>query len=193
MNPTPLRALRPRRGQLLAAAAVSTALFLGACSGTAAPEGPSTAPATGTAPASATAAPAATATGTAAATPSAGSTGTPTAQTAVKELVAGFPSTVIPLFKGAEIQTSSLEKTSPVSMASLTATTTAKPADILAYYTQTLAAQGFKAQPGDAVDGVPLKTYVRADGQEIVTVSVVVTSGTSTFTVGATLLPASLK
>ena len=53
--------------------------------------------------------------------------------------------------------------------------------------------QGFKAQPGDAVDGVPLKTFIRAEGQEIITVSVIQTGATATFTVGATLLPASMK
>lgn len=190
MNPTPLRALAPRRKQLLAAAAVSTALFLGACSGAA--ETPGTATTT-SATSGATTAATATASAASSASASASSTAVATAQTAIKELVAGFPAKVIPLPKGAQIQGSSLETGSTVSTTSLTATTAETPAQILAFYTKSFTAQGFKAQPGDAVDGVPLKTYVRADGQEIITVSVVVTSATSTFTVGATLLPASMK
>ena len=184
MNPTPLRALPSLRRQLVAATAVSAALLLGACSSPAGQETPTTSASASTPSASAPAA-------TTSAPPS--GTPAPSAETAVKELVAGFPSNVLPLPKGAAIQTSSLEKGATVSVAQVTATTTEAPAQILAFYTTSLTAQGFKAQPGDAVDGVPLKTYVRADGQEIVTVSVVVTSGTSTLTAGATLLPGSLK
>ena len=69
----------------------------------------------------------------------------------------------------------------------------ATPAAVLANYTKVLTKQGFKAQPGDAVDGVPTKTFVRAEGQEIVTVSIVKTGDTSTVTLGATLVPASFK
>lgn len=188
MNPTPLRALEPRRKQLLAAAAVSTALLLGACSGAGETAGTTT-----SASATSGATVAATSSSASSTSASASSTATATAQTAIKELVAGFPAKVIPLPKGAQIQASSLETGSTVSTTSLTATTTETPAQILAFYTKSFTAQGFKAQPGDAVDGVPLKTYVRAAGKEIITVSVVVTSATSTFTVGATLLPASMK
>lgn len=188
MNPTPLRALPSRRRQLVAAATVSAALFLGACSSPAGQDVPPT-----TASTSAPAPSATDSSASAAASASASGTPAPSAETAVKELVAGFPTQVLALPKGAAIQASSLEKGATVSVAQVTATTTETPAQILEFYTTSLTAQGFKAQPGDAVDGVPLKTYVRADGQEIVTVSVVVTSGTSTFTAGATLLPGSLK
>lgn len=186
MNPTPLRALPSLRRPLLSAAAVSAALLLGACSSTA---GQDAAP---TSASSSVSAPSASASS---ATPSGSPSGSPapSADTAIKELVAGFPSKVLPLPKGAAIQTSSLEKGATESVAQVTATTTQTPKQILAFYTTTLTAQGFKAQPGDAVDGVPLKTFVRAEGKEIATVSVVVTSGTSTFTAGATLLQASLK
>ncbi|MDJ0318181.1 MULTISPECIES: hypothetical protein [Arthrobacter] len=78
-------------------------------------------------------------------------------------------------------------------MASMTASVTASSADVLAYYTKSLTSQGFEAQPGDAVDGVPLKTFVRAQGQEIATVSIVQSASTATFTIGATLLPASFR
>lgn len=124
---------------------------------------------------------------------SSGASATPSAATAVKSLVAGFPSKLLPLMPKAEIQSSSLQNTTPLSVASLIATTSAKPAEILDYYTKSLTSQGFKAQPGSSVEGVPLKTFVRAQGQEVVTVSVIQTGSTSTLTLGANVLPGSLK
>ncbi|ALE05463.1 hypothetical protein AL755_08200 [Arthrobacter sp. ERGS1:01] len=173
----PPASFRPQRGALAAIAAV---VLLAGCSGgtgTPAATSPSVSQsATGSAMASAT-------------TPGA----TPTAEAAVKELVAGFPSKLIPLMPGADVQASSLQRSTPLSVAALTATVTAKPADVLAFYTKSLTSQGFTAQPGNSVEGVPLKTFVRASGQEIVTVSVVQTGSTSTVTIGANVLPASLK
>jgi len=121
------------------------------------------------------------------------SSATPTAETATKELVAGFPVKLIPLMKGAEVQASSLQRTTPISVASLTETVTAKPADVLAYYTKVYEGQKFTALPGNSVDGTPSKTFVRASGQESVNVAIVQTGTTSTVTVGASVLPASLK
>lgn len=120
-------------------------------------------------------------------------TATPTAQTAVKKLVEGFPLAAVPLMDKAELQVSSTEQAGPVSLASMTASITAGSAEVLDYYTKAFTAQGFTAQPGDAVDGVPLKTFVRTGGQEVATVSVIEEAGTATFTVGATLLPAAFK
>lgn len=108
-------------------------------------------------------------------------------------MVAGFPTKVVPLMKGATVQASSVEHGTPVSTVTMTASVASSSADVLKYYTKVFTGQGFKAQAGDAVDGVPTKTYVRADGQEIVTVSIVQTAATATFTVGASLLPASFK
>ncbi|MFQ4150425.1 hypothetical protein AAGW05_17360 [Arthrobacter sp. LAPM80] len=164
------------RKSLLAAAAGSAVVLMAACSSPA----PSASP-TATAPA------------TTVATAPATTTAAPSQESAVKKLVAGFPSTVLPLMKGAEIQSSSIAHAVPVSQASLTASVTASSADVLAYYTKVFTDQGFKAQPGDSVDGVPVKTFVRAEGQEILTVSIVQTAATATFTLGATLLPASFK
>lgn len=180
-----LRATLTRRG-LMAASASAAVVLLAACSGTPG-DGASTATTT-TAPAtavsSASAAPSA--------SPTAG-TGTPTAESAIKELVAGFPATAVPLMKGAEIQATSIAHAGPVSTASMTATITDTSANVLAHYTKVFTDQGFAAQPGDSVDGVPLKTFVRTGGQEIATVSVVQTGSTATFTIGATLLQASFK
>ena len=170
----------------MAASASAAVVLLAACSGTPG-DGASTATTT-TAPAtavsSASAAPSA--------SPTAG-TGTPTAESAIKELVAGFPATAVPLMKGAEIQATSIAHAGPVSTASMTATITDTSANVLAHYTKVFTDQGFAAQPGDSVDGVPLKTFVRTGGQEIATVSVVQTGSTATFTIGATLLQASFK
>ncbi|POH72851.1 hypothetical protein [Arthrobacter glacialis] len=175
--------LLARRG-LFGVAASSAVILLAACSSPATP--------TNTPTATASSAPAATPS-TAAATASGTATAAATAKSAVKELVDGFPKTVVPLMTGAQIQASSVQLTTPVSVAALTATVTAPAADVLSYYSKVFTDQGFTAQPGDAVDGVPLKTFIRAGGQEIITVSVVQTAATATFTVGATLLPASLK
>lgn len=182
---TGLRATFTRRG-LMVASASAAVVFLAACSGTSG-GGASTA---ATTPAAATASSSASATPSA--SPTAG-TGTPTAESAVKEVVAGFPVASVPLMKGAEIQATSIAQAGPVSTASMTATITASSADVLAHYTQVFTDQGFTAQPGDSVDGVPLKTFVRTGGQEIATVSVVQTGSTATFTIGATLLQASFK
>lgn len=190
MTPESPRAARTRplrRTRLAAAAATAAVVLLTACSSPAPSE---TSPAPGSS-ATATASQGSTAAASSSASPTA--TAAPSADTAVKELVAGFPAAVMPLMKGAQIQTSSIQHAEPVSLASLTATVTAPSADVLTYYTKVFSDQGFKAQPGDSVDGIPLKTFVRAEGQEIVTVSVIQTAATATFTLGATLLPASFK
>lgn len=173
--------------QLCAAGIMASALFFTACSSDAA-DSKSSAPAT-----SSSSTVSASMSASAQSTAGGSSTATPTAAAAVKEIVAGFPSKLIPLIKGGEVQASSIQRSTPLSVASLTASVTAKPADVLAYYTKVFTDQGFKAQPGSSVEGVPLKTFVRANGQEIVTVSVVQTAQTSTVTIGANVLPASLK
>ncbi|MGP9502507.1 hypothetical protein ACT3TS_09875 [Specibacter sp. AOP5-B1-6] len=192
----PGRTMPLARRRMLAVAASAAVVLLAACSSPASPEktpaassSASAAAKSATATASPTSTPASASTSAAPAT----STAAASAKSAVKKLVAGFPVTVLPLMKSAEIQASSLEHSTPVSVASLTASVKASSADVLAHYTKIFTDQGFTAQPGDAVDGVPLKTFVRAQGQEIVTVSVVQTASTATFTVGATLLPASFK
>jgi len=182
-------ALAPRLSHLSAVAAVAAVVLLSGCSG--APVSPSSSAPGSAAATSAASGPATGPATTAAASADAGAQ--PTVESAVNELVAGFPSTLIPLMKGAQVQASSLQRSTPLSVASLTATITAKPADVLTYYTKVYTAQKFTALPGDAVDGTPSKTFVRGAGQENVVVSVVQTGSTSTVTVGANVLPASLK
>lgn len=183
VSPLTARTLSLTRRRLAVAAVTIGVVFLTACSGS------STEDASASSPASV----AATSGSTAPVSASAVATAAPSELKAVKELVTGFPATVLPLMKDAQIQASSVEHAEPVSTATLTATVTAPSADVVTHYTKVFTDQGFKAQPGDAVDGVPLKTFVRAEGQEILTVSVVQTGATATFTLGATLLPASFK
>ena len=183
-----LHRLRPGRRsqwQLPAVAAVAAIVLLSGCSGGTGGTAQTT-PGTSAAATTSAGTPSATVAATA-------SAGTPTAETAQKELVAGFPSNLIPLMKGAEIQASSLQRSTPISVASLTATVTAKAAEVLAYYTKVYTGQKFTALPGDSVDGTPTKTFVRASGKESVVVGVVQTGSTATVTIGANVVPASLK
>ncbi len=175
--------LLSRRG-LLASMAGTAVVLLAACSGTGAAPGTETGtPAASTV--AGTSSPQATTSQSTTAAP-----GTPPAATA---LAINFPSAVLPLMPGSTLQVSGMEQTDPFFTASLTATVVAAPAAVLDFYTESFSDQGFKAQPGDAVDGTPLKTFVRANGQEIATISVVQSANTSTYTLGATLLPDSIK
>ncbi|MDQ6753879.1 MAG: hypothetical protein M3017_10795 [Actinomycetota bacterium] len=117
----------------------------------------------------------------------------PSASATVGALVPGFPSTLVPLMSGATVQSSSLDKSKPLVTASLVASTAAKSEDILAFYTKALQDQGFTALPGDAVGSVASKDFTRANGQETVNLAVVPSGATATFTIGANVLPASLK
>lgn len=181
------KALLSQRAYVPVAAALAAVVLLAGCSGASAPAASSTSASTS------------------ASTPSSGSSSAspspspstaspaPTGESAVKKLVDGFPSQLIPLMPGAVVASSSLQHSAPLAVASLTAAVTAPAADVLTYYTKVFTDQGFAAQPGDAVEGVPLKTFVRADGAEVVTVSVVQTDETATVTIGANVLPTSLK
>ncbi|WP_240629935.1 hypothetical protein [Specibacter cremeus] len=174
-----------------AAAALAAVVLLAGCSGGGAPA-PSTG---GTTAATATASTSASAPGSATgtATTTSSSMATSSATSTVNALVQGFPSKLLPLMPGATVTASSFDRSTTPATASLTATTAAKQADILAYYTKAFTAQGFTAQPGDTVAGVPTKTFTRATGQDVITLSLDVTSSRVTFTLGANVLPASLK
>ncbi|MFC8304188.1 hypothetical protein ACFUCV_10945 [Specibacter sp. NPDC057265] len=191
------------RRALAALAITAAAVCTSACSAA----GPAQNPATGTSTQESSAAPP-TASGSVSAQPPAGSpaataeataevtataTTQPTAQTAVGSLVEGFPVASVPLMEKARIQVSSTERAGALSQAAVTASITASSAEVLAHYTKVFAGQGFTAQPGEAVDGVPLKTFVRSGGRELATVSVSQDAGTATFTVGVTLLQAAFK
>lgn len=181
----PLLAPFVSRRTILTAAVGSAAVVLSACSNSGAQtSGTETSAVTGGTAASSQATDSASAAATASPSPAA---------PPVTELVAGFPSSVLVLMPGAMIEASSIEKSEPLSTASVTASVTATSAEVLEFYTGSFTRQGFTAQPGDSVDGIPSKTFLRAGGQESVTVSVVQSGAKATFTLGATLLAASFQ
>ena len=178
-TPRARRPLPRHKSAARAVVAIAAVVLLSGCS-TGNDNVPSPAPSTSTATT-----PAASATAT--------STTSATAESTVDAIVQGFPSKLIPVMKGATVTSTSLDRATPLSTASMTATSNATSAAILAYYTTVFTGQGFTAQPGNAVDGVPTKTFVRANGQEIITVSIAQSGSLATITIGANVLPASLK
>jgi hypothetical protein len=187
----PGRSKSGSRPGIVAAAAVALALMLAGCSsGSSGSQGStgaaSSTAGTGTSSSASTSSSAGTS-ATSSMSQNASSTAT------VGALVPGFPSTLIPLMPGAMVQSSSLDKSKPLVTASLVASSSAKSDDVLAFYTKALQDQGFTALPGDTVGSVPSKDFTRADGKETVNISVVPSGSSVTFTIGANVLPASLK
>lgn len=174
---------RLKRMQFPAVLAISAVTMLAACSPAPAPA-PTSSNSTASSSASASSS-------TAAPT----SSGTPTAAGEVNGLVAGFPTKLIPLMAGATIQGSSIQRTEPLSIASLTASTAASPADVMAYYSKVFTDQGFTAQPlpTTPAGNVQLATFVRGAEAELVTVSITTSGPLTIVTIGANVLPASLQ
>lgn len=107
-------------------------------------------------------------------------------------MVPGFPQQLLPLMPGAKVVSSSFDKTTVPATAALVGSIQAPPASVLAFYTTQLEAQGFKAVPGEAVGSVPSKDFLRGEN-ETVNISVMETSGVSTFTIGANVAAESIK
>lgn len=110
----------------------------------------------------------------------------------VGALVPGFPQKLLPLMPGAQVVSSSFDKTTVPATAALVGSTTAPAADVLAFYTKGLQAQGFRAVPGETVGALPSKDFLRGDN-ETVNISVMQTTGVSTFTIGANVAAESVK
>jgi hypothetical protein len=110
----------------------------------------------------------------------------------VGALVPGFPQRLLPLMPGAKVVSSSLDKTTVPATVALVGGITAPAADVLAYYTKGLQAQGFKAVPGETVGALPSKDFLRGDS-ETVNISVMESKGVSTFTIGANVAAGSVK
>lgn len=110
-------------------------------------------------------------------------------------IAAGFPEALIPVFAGSEPTVSSYESDGGLVTASMTASSPATPEEILAFYTAHFEGLGFMALEGDAVDSTPAKDFARTTGPdtETVNVSVVTRDGTSIYTVGANVLPATAE
>lgn len=171
-----------RKRAAVAVMAAGTLMALAACT----PATPGTASSSST---SASAAPsAAQPSTTASASPSA----EPGTSATVGALVPGFPEKLLPVMPGAKIVSSSFDKTTTPATAALVGSISATSADVLAFYTKELAAQGFQAVPGESVGAVPSKDFLRGDN-ETVNVSVIETAGVSTFTIGANVAAESVK
>ena len=169
-----------RKRAAAAIAAAGTLLALAAC----------TPASTGT--------PAASSASTSAASPQSSTTAPPSpsaepgTSATVGALVPGFPQTLLPLMPGAKVVSSSFDKTTVPATVALVGSITAPAADVLAFYTKALEAQGFKAVPGETVGTVPSKDFLRGDN-ETVNISVMETTGVSTFTIGANVAAESVK
>lgn len=184
---------RLKKTPLVAATVLAAALALTACSGsTGAPSSSTqTSGASGTSASSA----AATSTGTSAATASSSSTGGPTSgpQSTTDGLVAGFPTSLIPLMPGATIKSSNYDSSQAIATASLVATSSETAAAIGDYYTKVYVEQNFTPLPATSVDGVTSLSFTRTNGTETVNVSVGPAASGVTINVGAHVLPASMK
>ena len=110
----------------------------------------------------------------------------------VGALVPGFPQKLLPVMPGAKLVSSSFDKTTVPATVALVGSISAPAADVLAFYTKGLKAQGFKAVPGESVGTLPSKDFLRGDN-ETVNISVMDTGGLSTFTIGANVAAESVK
>ena len=171
-----------RKRAAAAAVAAGTLIALAACT----PANPGAA-ASGSSSVSAPPS-AAQATATASASPSA----EPGTSATVGAMVPGFPEKLLPVMPGAKVASSSFDKTTEPATVALVASISAPSAEVLAFYTKELEAQGFKAVPGETVGAVPSKDFLRGD-TETVNISVLETAGVSTFTIGANVAAESVK
>ena len=171
-----------RKRAAAAAVAAGTLIALAACT----PANPGAA-ASGSSSVSAPPS-AAQATATASASPSA----EPGTSATVGAMVPGFPEKLLPVMPGAKVVSSSFDKTTEPATVALVASISAPSAEVLAFYTKELEAQGFKAVPGETVGAVPSKDFLRGD-TETVNISVLETAGVSTFTIGANVAAESVK
>lgn len=132
-------------------------------------------------------APAAAPTSTAPASP--GTDASPTdgaapSEAAVGEVVEGFPTDVVPVMPGATVKLSTVATTDGVRQLAL-AGETSEPADaVLAFYRDALTAQGFTEANAALPQGAVGATFVRGEGSEILTLSVVSVDGKQQFSIG---------
>ncbi|MDN4644141.1 hypothetical protein [Arthrobacter sp. PsM3] len=110
----------------------------------------------------------------------------------VGAMVPGFPEKLLPVMPGAKVVSSSFDKTTAPATVALVGSISAPAAEVLAFYTKELVAQGFTAVPGETVGAVPSKDFLRGDN-ETVNISVVESAGVSTFTIGANVAAESVK
>ncbi|MBF4994846.1 hypothetical protein ITX31_12085 [Arthrobacter gandavensis] len=129
------------------------------------------------------------------ASPSATEAGPMSSPSPTSAIAAGFPEALVPVFAGSQPAASSYESEAGLVTASMTASSSADADEILAFYTAHFEELGFTALDGDAVDSTPAKDFARtADTEtETVNVSVITRNGSSIYTVGANVLPATVE
>jgi len=110
----------------------------------------------------------------------------------VGALVEGFPKKLLPVMPGAQVESSSFDKTGAPATVALVAKITSPASEVVSYYSKKLASQGFKAVPGGAVGSVASRDYLRGNN-ETVNLAVVEAAGVSTFTIGANVAAESVK
>jgi hypothetical protein len=108
-------------------------------------------------------------------------------------MVAGFPTKLIPVMPGSTPLSTSYDATATPSTASLVASTNAAPGDILSFYAGQFSAQGFTSVPATKVGSTDSQDFVRSGGKETVNVAVVEVNGRTTYTVGASVAPGTIK
>ncbi|MFZ5871361.1 MAG: hypothetical protein ACOYXW_12680, partial [Actinomycetota bacterium] len=110
-------------------------------------------------------------------------TGGPT-DSAVGDLVEGFPTDVVAVPPGAEIRVSSLVESDGRRQVSLAGETAQSAEEIVAFYRDSLVAQGFTETPAALPQGVAGATFSRGEGAEVLSLTVVTADGTQQFTIG---------
>lgn len=119
-------------------------------------------------------------------------------------IAAGFPSQTLPLMPGATALATSFDASTTPAVASLVAGSSKSSApEMLDYYTKTLTGEGFTAVPAAsassstsasiAAAGTLVRDFVRSNGAETATVTVVTANGQAVATVGVSVAPSSLK
>jgi hypothetical protein len=108
-------------------------------------------------------------------------------------MVPGFPTKLIPVMPASTPLSTSYDATANPSTASLVASTSASATEILAYYAGQFSSQGFTAVPATKVGSTDSQDFVRSGGKETVNVAVVVVNGRTTYTVGASVAPGTIK
>jgi hypothetical protein len=186
------------RNRRLAGATVlmATALAVAGCGGQTGSAAQSPAPA-GSAAATASPSPSSTVSGRATASASA-------ANATVSAVAPGFPSQTLPLMPGATALATSFDASASPAVASLVAgSSSASASEMLDYYTKTLTGEGFTAVPAAsassstsasmAAAGTLVRDFVRSNGSETATVTVVTANKQAVATVGVSVAPSSLK
>ena len=105
-------------------------------------------------------------------------------------LAEDFPADRIPVMDGADIVSSTVDRSGGTVTSVLVASSPAPAADILAFYDSALTGQGFEASPA-AGEAPASRDYVRAGAAEPETVNVTVIAkdgGRATVTIGSTLI-----